>query len=136
MNKDITQDAVSVEYRDNNRIQIVYINGMKREAVDAYMEVIQTEIVEKESSLLLSVHDYSNVGGIITPYFIGRLKEFSGDNMRTDTYGRVAVVTSADLFRMMFNPIVKMFSRGNRKLPIQIFQTVDEAVQWVSEYEE
>lgn len=127
---------VTVEYRDNNRIQIININDMTRKAVDAYVEIIKTEIINREEALVLSVHNYYKVGGIISPYFLGRMKEFGGDDRRTDTYGRVAVVTSADIFRLLLNPVVKIFSLSNKKLAIQFFTTVDEAVAWVSEYEE
>ena len=138
MDNNIKAELIEVEYRDNNRIQVIRINSMTRDAVDAYVEVLKAQTVEEgEAPLALSVHDYSNVGGTVSPYFLGRIKnEFSGDNLRADGHGRVAVVTAVNLFRLMLNPLVKMFSRGNNKLAIQFFSSVDEAVEWVSAYEE
>lgn len=134
-NNDLKQ-LVTVEYRDNARIQIININDMTRKAVDAFIEVIKTEMINREESLVLSVHNYDKVGSIVSPYFLGQMKEIGGDDRRTELYGRVAVVTSVDIFRLLLNPVVKIFTLSNKKLAIQFFATVDEAVEWVSEYEE
>jgi len=136
MHDDISQDHVSVEYRDNNRIQVVHINSMRREAVDMYIEIIQTEIVSRELPLLLTVHNYTNVGGMVSPYYMKRIKEFSGDKIRRDSHGRVAVVISNELFPILINPIIKTFTRNIRKLTIQFFTDINQAIKWVSEYEE
>ena len=94
MHNDISNDLVSIEYRDNNRIQVIHINSMTREAVNLYINLIQTEIVSRESPLLLSVHNYQNVGGMVSHYYMERIKEFSGDKIRKDSHGRVGVVPS------------------------------------------
>ncbi len=136
MNQEIPQEPITIDYREDGRILVIQINGMTREAVDAFIETIQTEIVDVDSSLLLTVIDYTNTGGMVSPYFIGKMKNITGDQIRRDMRGRAGVVTSVDLFRLVFNPVVKMFSRDNKNLTIQFFKTVDEAVEWVSEYEE
>jgi hypothetical protein len=136
MSNNVSTHLVTVEYRDNNRIQIIHVNNMTRQTVDAYIEIIRTEIVNREASFLLSVHDYSNINNIVSPYFLGRLKELASDNLRPDLFGRAAIVTSIDLFRLLFNPVVKIFSRNNNGITIQFFNSVDEAIEWVSEYEE
>lgn len=136
MHNDISNDLVSIEYRDNNRIQVIHINSMTREAVNLYINLIQTEIVSRESPLLLSVHNYQNVGGMVSHYYMERIKEFSGDKIRKDSHGRVGVVISNDLFRIMINPIIRIYARHIMKLAIQFFTSVDQAVEWVAEYEE
>ena len=135
MQNDILQDFVVVEYRDNKRIQIIHVNDITRQGVDAYINVIQTELVDREETTLRTVQKFTKLGTAISPYFLARLKEFSGDNLRKDTHGRVAIVTSMDIFRLMINPVAKIFLRENNKLAIQFFKTVDEAVEWVSDYE-
>jgi hypothetical protein len=134
MNSKLTE-LVTIEYRNNNRVQIVHLNSMTRQAVDEYVEVIRAEVVERKTALIRSVQNFTSPISIISPYFLGRLKEFSGQT-RTDSHGRVAVVTPVDLFRFMLNPLVKLFSQGSDKLTIQFFKSLDEAVNWVSEYEE
>lgn len=137
MNRQNTNDKlVEIEYVDNNRIQVLHLNGVSRDAIDEYMRLIQSEMLDMEGSLLLSVHDYSQIGGTITPYFIGRIREVAANNTRTDMYGRVAMVTSMDIFRLLMNPLMKVFSRENHKVAIKFFSTVDEAVSWVSTYQE
>lgn len=130
-----TQQYVEVEYRDNKRIHIIHINGSRREHVDGYIEAIHSEIVSKEDNLLLSVHNYTSLGGMISPYFLGRIKELAQPEFQRDDFvGRVALVHPADMFRVLFNPIVSIFTRRSTTLTIQFFNDLEEAVAWVDAY--
>jgi len=131
-----SNQLVEIEYRKNKQMHIIHVNSMIRAAVDEYVEIINKEILQRETDLLLSVHDYSKLGGAISPYFLGRMREFSNVNRRNKTIGRVALVTNMDMFRLLFNPIVKMLSKFSDDLAIRFFSDLDEAVQWVAEYEE
>ncbi len=132
-----TVKHVEVEYRDNDRVHIIHINGSRREHVDAYVEAIHSEIISREDTLLLSIHNYTSLGGMISPYFLGRIKELSQPEFqRKDLVGRVALVHPAEMFRILFNPIVNIFIRNNNTLSIQFFNELEDAVSWVSEYEQ
>ena len=136
MHNDISQNLVSVEYRDNERIQILKINSITREAVDAFAELIQTEIIDKELSSLQIIYDVRNVGGMVTPYFVKQVQGFGSHKVIVNGQGRIAAVISTELFRVMINPLVRFVMRNNLKLTIQFFSDFDQAIKWVSEYEE
>ncbi len=109
---------------------------MTRATVDAYVEAIKSEITNREDSLLLSIHNYAKLGGLISPYFLGRLKEFSDpENSRDDFHGRVALVNSSTAFQLLFDSILRIFSRNSDVVTIRFFTDVESAVKWVSEYE-
>jgi|GEM_PF-1862369 len=136
MNNPVVATNVEIEYRMDGLLHIIHVNKMKRDAVDAYIDAINSEIMEREDSLLLSVHNYTHLGGMISPYFMGRLKEFNApEKQRDDMYGRVALVNPAKAFQILFNPLLKLFSRNNTKLPIRFFDDLEDAVQWVMEYD-
>ena len=135
MHNDISQNLVSVEYKDNNRIQIFKINSMTREAVDTFVETIQTEYIDKDGQVILAIHDFRNVGGVITPYFVNQVQEFSRNEVIINSRGRAAVLISTDVFRVMINPLVKIFMLKSN-FAIKFFTNFDQAVNWVAEYEE
>lgn len=137
MTKSSVEKLVEVEYHDTYDVQIIHINSMTRAAVDTYVEVIKRDMVEREDSIFLSVQDYSKAGGMVSPYFLGRMKEFSAPEYdRIDAVGRVAVVNSMDIFRLLLNPLMRVISRGSHNLELKFFSDLEDAVSWVSEYEE
>jgi len=133
----LSNQLVTSEYREVNRnqIHIINIDDLTRQGVDEYIKIVEDEILAKEDTLLLSIHNYAKLGGMITPYFLGSAKKLADKNTRTDMYGRVGMVTTMDIFRILINPLMKIFARENNKVEIKFFTSLDEAIQWVSEYE-
>lgn len=133
-----TQNQIATsEYREVNgkQIHIIHVADFSRQGVDEYIQIVKDEILAMEGNLLLSIHNYAKLGGIITPYFLGRAKQLAAENQRTDMVGRVGMVTTMDIFRILMNPLMKIFARENNKVTIKFFTSLDEAIQWVSEYE-
>lgn len=133
----IQNQLVTSEYREVNQkqIHIIHVDDFSRQGVDEYIEIVKAEILAKDDTLLLSIHNYAKLGGIITPYFLGRAKQLAAENERADMVGRVGMVTTMDIFRILMNPLMKIFARENNKVTIKFFTSIDEAVQWVSEYD-
>lgn len=133
----IQNQLVTSEYREVNQkqIHIIHVDDFSRQGVDEYIEIVKAEILAKDDTLLLSIHNYAKLGGIITPYFLGRAKQLAAENERADMVGRVGMVTTMDIFRILMNPLMKIFARENNKVTIKFFTSLDEAVQWVSEYD-
>lgn len=136
INQCYTTDYVEVEFWDNNRVQIMRLNDIKRQAVDDYIRIVEEEIIGIEGSLLLTVQDFTNLGSSITPYFIGRITNLSKEGTRPDLEGRIAIVTKMDIFRFVFNPVAKAITRVNNKIELRFFSDVDKATDWVSAYQE
>lgn len=137
MNDTNQKSKVNVDYRNGKQIHIIHMNGSRREDVDAYIDAVITEVIQNPEKVLLSVQNYSKIGGMLSPYFLGRVKEFTKpDTPLHDRVGRVALVQSTDMFRILFNPVVSMFKRAvNDKLEIKFFNNLDDAIAWVEAYE-
>lgn len=129
---------IEVEYRDNNRIQIIHVHNMTRAAVDAYAELLQEEIIKSQDKPSLVVHNYASVRGFLSPYFIGRVREIASNSELPihKINGRIGLVTTMDMFNVLFNPILRGVSQNVTKVNVKFFRTVDEAVEWVSQYQD
>lgn len=137
MSKQTLEKMVEVEFYDNGRIHIIHVNGMTRAAVDGYVDAVNRLMVESDDTLLLSVQNFAKLGGLISPYFLGRMKQIATETSSgRDVHGRVALVNSSDAFRLIFDPLLKLFSRTNQELDIRFFNKIDDAMQWVSDYQD
>ena len=136
INQTYTSDYVDVEYIDNNRVQIMRLYSVTRQAVDEYIAIVEDEIIGIEGSVLLTIQDFTQLGRSITPYFVGKITELSKERERPDLEGRIAIVTNMDIFRFVFNPVAKLITKVNDKIELRFFTDMTIAAEWVSAYQE